>query len=57
MLLRQRELALDAGEGNIEIAHGHLGRPMTEKFHNHRQTGAGSEHFSGKGVASMPHAA
>lgn len=26
---------------------------MTEKFHNHRQTGAGSEHFSGKGVPKL----
>lgn len=57
MLLCQHELALDVGQGNIEIAHGHLGRLMTEEFHHHRQARARSEYLGGKRVATMPHAA
>ena len=33
MELCQVKLVLDIGQGDIEIAHGHLGRGMTEKLH------------------------
>ena len=53
MLLCPHELTLYIGQGNIEMAHGHLGRLMTEKFHNNGQAGTGSEHLSGKRMPKL----
>jgi hypothetical protein len=37
-LARTFELALEIGEGHIDIAHGHVGIYVTEQLHQHWET-------------------
>jgi hypothetical protein len=45
MLPGQLKLVFDIKQGHFEVAHGHVGRLVSEKLHKNRQTHAGPEHF------------
>ena len=47
------ELALQVGERDIEIDHGHSGRGVAEQFHQDREIEAAVKHFAGIGVAEL----
>ena len=49
----QIELALQVGERDVEIDHGHLGGPMAEQFHQGRNVNAATEHLAGVGVTEL----
>lgn len=49
----QVELALQVGERDIEIDHGHLGGVMAEQFHQDRNINAATEHLAGIGVTEL----
>ena len=49
----QVKLVLDIEQGNLEVAHGHVGRLVAEKLHEDRQTHSGAEHLRSKGMPKL----
>ena len=49
----QLELTLQVRESDVEVDHGHLGRGMSEQFHQRGKINAAAKHFAGVGVAEL----
>ena len=49
----QLELALQVGESDVEIHHGHLGRGVAEQLHEGGKIYAGAKHLAGIGVTQL----
>ncbi len=47
------ELALEVGEGDIDIAHGHLGVDVAEQLHQNGEADAGAKHLRGVGMPEL----
>ena len=49
----QLELALEIGEGDIDVAHGHGRIDVTKYLHPDREADPGAKHFGGVGVPEL----
>jgi hypothetical protein len=47
------QFALQVSEGDIEIQHGHVGRGVTEEFHDGGEIHSGAKHLTGIGVSEL----
>ena len=49
----QLELAFEIGEGDIDVAHGHLGVDVAEQLHQNGEADAGAKHLRGVGMPEL----
>src|ERR1700756_1181622 len=49
----QLELALEIGEGDVDVAHSHARIDMTEQLHQDGEADAGAKHLCGVGVPEL----
>ena len=47
------QFALQVSEGDIEIQHGHVGRGVTEQFHDGGEIHSGAKHLTGISVSEL----
>ncbi len=47
------KLALEIRQGDVHIAHGHIGRVVPEQFHYSGETDPQANHFRGVGVSNL----
>ena len=53
----QLELALEIGEGDIDVAHSHGRIDVTEQLHQDGEADAAAKHLCGVGMPAIPNAA